>query len=193
MQFTPSALFAPRDQVMAVHRRSRDAHDAVALLTRAGFDGRSLAIVGSRCPFAADTASAGGWRNGLERWSRDGLAWGLLWIATGAVAARALPANAATLAVMLLAGAALALAHAAFVAWRVAPAAEPSAAWHRPGRSYGSHDADLAAGRLLVVVRGSRGELALARDVLAHAGSEALADADRQQPGVDLEGADLRA
>lgn len=182
MRSTLSAHFAPRDQVMAVHRHSRDAHDAVALLTQAGFDGRSLAIVGSRCPFAADTAAASGWRSGLERCSRDGLAWGLLWIAAAAIAARALPASSSTLAAMLLAGALLAVAHAAFVAWRVAPAAQASAAWHRPDRSYGAHDADLAAGRLLVVVRGSRGELALARDVLAcrrapaPGDSEALAD-----------------
>lgn len=171
----PLARFcSPVDPVVAIHDRPQDAHATLAALAGAGFPGAMLEIVGRGCPLRGPAIEAVGHEGGA-RWVGSSLAWAAIWLAFAGTAALALPAAPVALAVLLPAAAMLTLVHAAAVAWRVAPRRTAAASWQRPTRSYAAHDRDLDADRLLVVVRGSRSDVATARAILHGATAPASA------------------
>jgi hypothetical protein len=157
------SFFAPADRVVAVHDDSAAALAAIAALGGAGYPARMLAVVSRQCASRAPAARTG---DGLRRLAASGLVWGLLTPTLIVAAVAALPAHAvAPMSVLLVAAAAVAL-QAFLVAFAVAPAREATARWHGPLPAHGAYRAQLEADKLLVVVDGSRSEIALARTIL---------------------------
>ncbi len=167
MRFRLDALLKTVDPVVAVHQSRRDADASLAALRRAGYGRGMLMLVGQ----SGSTVDAEGLKNGLEagpqRWIESGTCWGLLWVAFTTAAVLLLPAGGTGFATLLMVGVVGLLLQMAVVARVVAPEGDSHAArtLASPLR-LAANDAP-ADWRFLVVVRGSRSDVALARDILA--------------------------
>jgi hypothetical protein len=164
---TAFALLFPRvDPVVAIHASHGDAQAAVARLGQAGFHGRMLGLVSERRP---SLAAMPGLQDAAHRplpWRASGSFWGGVWATVLVVGALTLPTSAAMLVATLLTAALILVVQTAVVAQAVAPEAGATATWSAPLPAHASHARDLAAHKLLVVVNGSRSEIALARQIL---------------------------
>jgi hypothetical protein len=157
------SFLAPTDRVVAVHDDSAAALAAIETLGGAGYPARMLAVVSRQCASRAPADRPG---DGLRGLAASGLLWGLLTPALIVAAVAALPAHVvAPMPVLLVAVLAVAL-QACFVAFAVAPSREAKARWHAPLPVHGAYRAQLDADKLLLVVDGSRSEIALARTIL---------------------------
>lgn len=166
MRFALGTLIKPIDPVVSVHPCGRDADAAVAALRRAGYGDRMVSVVG-QTDSSPDPGSLMRRVPGTApHWAASGMGLGLLWaLFTAAVAVLHPAGGTAFVALVTLAALALVL-QAAVVAQIVAPGrCLPS------DRSTGSALPSAVAGqrpwRFLVVVHGSRSEVALARDIVA--------------------------
>ena len=166
MRFALDTLIKPIDPVVSVHRSGRDADAAVAALRRAGYGDRMVSVVG-QTDSSPDPGSLMRRVPGTApHWAASGLGLGLLWALFTATVAVLQPAG-GTAFVALVTMAALALVvQAAVIAQVVAAGRCPPS-----DRSTGSVPASTVAGqrpwRFLVVVHGSRSDVALARDIVA--------------------------
>ncbi|MEP6503159.1 MAG: hypothetical protein ABJD97_07515 [Betaproteobacteria bacterium] len=159
-----STLFPPVDSVVAVHDSTAAAEAAIQYLGRAGYESRMLAVVSG--PDAARPAASTPRRGRVERWGTSGGLWGLLWIAfalAGAalLAGGALPVGAIPLAAALLLAAQVAIASSSLV-----PEPATRAAWQAPAARHARYASELAGDGVLLMVNGSRSEIALARTLL---------------------------
>ena len=155
------ALFPTADPVVAV-RPSRGAAEAtLTLLARAGYGRRMLGVIDDAGRTVVRPADAP--VGAALRWGASGWFWGALWAILAVAAAFALPLGGATSGALLMAGALTLVLQTSIVARAVAPEREG----HAPAAA--PRIADLAAvpARFLIVVRGSRSEISLARLLLA--------------------------
>ena len=167
MRFRLDALLKTVDPVVAVHQSRRDADASLAALRRAGYGRGMLTLVAQN----GSTVDADGLKNGLgagpRRWIESGTCWGLLWVAFTTAAVFLLPAGGTGFATLLMMGVLGLLLQTAVVARVVAPERDSHAARTLASpRHVAANDAP-ADWRFLVVVRGSRSDVALARTILA--------------------------
>ena len=167
MRFLLDALFKPVDPVVAVHQSRRDADESLAALRRAGYGRGMVTLVGQSGSTMATDGLTAGPRTGLLRWVTSGTCWGLLWAAFTTAAVLVLPAGGSGVSTLLTIGVLGLLLQTAIVAHVVAPerdsaAARPVASPSQTAENNGRQD-----WRFLVLVRGSRSDIALARAILA--------------------------
>jgi hypothetical protein len=163
-----TALSTPIDPVVAVHASSEDADATVRRLGQAGYGRGMLAVVGQGHAtrdgerFPKELASAP-WN-----WATSGLAWGGLWAACTALATLAMPRSGMGFAILAVLGAVSLVLHVWF-AWRVVALAPiPTGGIPAERQVSGGRRGCARACQFLVLVRGSRSEIALARTILAH-------------------------
>ena len=167
MHFRLDTLLKTADPVVAVCQSRRDADTSLAALRRAGYRHGMLTLVGqSGSTLDADGLAAGP-GTGPLRWVESGTCWGLLWTAFTAAAVLLLPAGGPGFAALLTAGVLGLLLQTAIVARAVAPEREGYAGQAVAGTLQPGGNDDRADWRFLVVVRGSRSDIALARAILA--------------------------
>jgi hypothetical protein len=160
-----ATLFAPADTVVAVHESVADVETAVKLLGQAGYPGRMLGVVARQCPLrAVINETDRGW---LRRWSATGAFWGAAWIVIAVADSMLLARNVLPFGMILMSGALMLAMQTALVCWSVAPERSTKASWHASSQPAHPYRQELAANRLLLVVKGSRSEVALARSLLA--------------------------
>jgi hypothetical protein len=159
-----TALRVPTDPVVAVHDNRSGAERSVHILGSAGFHSRMLTVVSRQSPLRPSTVASGAGRG--SPWLCSGLFWGLCFAALTMAVTLALPASVLTPAILLLiVGLALAL-QVWIVRMAVAPEPAASASWHSSSPICHGYEGALAADKLLLVVDGSRSEIALARSLL---------------------------
>ena len=171
MRTLVATLFPPADPVVAIHDSTEEAQAAVDFLGRAGYPSRMLGVVAGPSAVghrpAAPTHPAG-WR-----WHASGTAWGLAWAVLALGAAALASSNAIPPGVLLLSGVLILAIQTAIVCSSVAPEQATRASWRAAAPSETSYAGELAAHRLLLVVSGSRSEIALARSLLRMRGASA--------------------
>ena len=157
----------PSDPVVAVHRSRSGADAAMHALAQAGFGNDMLELVGQRGDVPALARDIGKRTAPPWRGATPGLLLGALWTTFFAAATLAFPASEARLPLLLALGV-LVISLQAVLVRRVT---RPLAGRPHPAAPAGSHPpadaSDGSAWSFLVVVHGSRSEVALARDVLA--------------------------
>jgi hypothetical protein len=168
-----SALFAPADTVVAIHESVDEVETAVKFLGQAGYPGRMLGVVARECPLrSAIDETDRGW---LRRWSASGAFWGAAWIVIALADSMLLARSVLPFGMILVSGALMLAIQIALVCWSVAPERSTKAAWQASSPPAHPYRLALAENRLLLVVKGSRSEIALARSLLAmraaHAGT----------------------
>jgi len=168
MRFRLDALFKPVDPVVAAHASSRHADAAVAALRRAGYGSRMLSVVGQAASGAVldvDSLEASH-SPGAPHWAASGAGLGLLWALFTATVVVLHPSGAAAFVALIAMGVLTLALQAAVVAQVIAPA---QALTHdrEPGAPSASAPTDSPSWRFLVVVHGSRSDVALARAILA--------------------------
>ena len=159
-----SSLFSPVDPVVAVHDSAEQARAAIDCLGRAGFPSRMLAVVASRAPDAGEDiapAARSAWQ-----WPTSGTFWGLLWAALALVGAAVVARHALPPGMVLMIGALVLAIQTAVVSSCLAPERATQVAWRGSAPSDLPYASDLAANRMLLLVSGSRSEIALARYLL---------------------------
>jgi hypothetical protein len=166
-----SALFSPPETVVAVHDSADAADAAVKFLGRAGYPGRMLGIVARQCPLRATTGDFD--RSAFRRWCTSGAFWGAVWAAIALLDAWLLARNAAPFGAILAMGALLLAIQTAVVWASVAPERSTEASWQATSQLEHPYRLELAANKLLLVVKGSRSEVALARALLETRGTRA--------------------
>lgn len=160
-----SALFSPAETVVAVRDSVDAADDAVKFLGRAGYPGRMIGVVARQCPLR--TPIQDDERTALPCWISSGSFWGAVWVVVALASALLLARNVLPFAAILMTGALL-LAIQTAAAWSsVAPERATEASWRSETHPDDPYRRELAADKLLLVVRGSRSEIALARTLLA--------------------------
>jgi hypothetical protein len=158
------ALQTPADTVVAVHDTESAVESAVRILGNAGYHSRMLTIVGRQCPLrhaivAGSTGQGSAWR-------QSGMFWGLSLAALMSAAALVLPAAAlAPTSLLLVAGLVLAV-RTGVVGAAVAPEQTGGASWRSSSTGCRGYEDELAADKLLLIVDGTRSEVALARALL---------------------------
>jgi hypothetical protein len=166
MRFRFNALVKPVDPVVAAHASSRDADAAVAALRRAGFGGRMLSVVGQTGASVDLAGLARSPSRGAPHWAASGAGLGLLWALFTAIVVVLHPSGGAAFVALVTMGVLTLALQAAVMACVVTP--ERGLPRHRePGTLPASATNDGSSWRFLVVVHGSRSDVALARDILA--------------------------
>jgi len=163
MRFDLHALFKPADPVVAVHPSSRDADASLAVLQRAGFDRGDVSVVGQGGSRIDLTTLPTRRRADAPHWAASGTSLGLLWAAFTVASVVLLPSGGVAFAVLVTLGTFTLLLQAAVMRHVVA---------HAPVGAAGVSSPPLAghaspAWRFLVVVHGSRSDIALARALLS--------------------------
>lgn len=167
MRFQITYPCAPSDPVVAVHRSRSDADAAMRTLTRVGFGDDMLELIGQRgdgptFPRELVKPLARPWRG-----AAPGLLLGALWASFIVATTLALPANEARLPLLLALGI-LVLSLQAMLVRRVTRPRTSRMHPAAPVRPQPPRDTIKGpAWRFLVVVHGTRSEVALARDMLA--------------------------
>ncbi len=160
-----SAIFSPTETVVAVHDSADAADEAVKFLGRAGYPGRMLGIVARQCPPRVVIGDFE--RSTLRRWCTSGAFWGAVWVAIALLDAWLLAHNAVPSGTILMTAALLLAVQTAVVSSSVAPERSTEASWQSMPHPEHPYLRELAADKLLLVVKGSRSEVALARALLA--------------------------
>jgi hypothetical protein len=164
MRHLLSALRAPAATVVAVHDTESTVESDVRLLGSAGYDSRMLTIVGRQCPLrhcivAGSTGRGAAWRP-------SGMSWGLsLGMLVTAAALVLPPAALAPTSLLLVAGLVLAL-RVSVIGAALAPERTGRASWRSSSTGCRGYEDELAADKLLLIVEGTRSEVALARALL---------------------------
>jgi hypothetical protein len=164
-----SALFLPPETVVAVHDSADAADVAVKLLGRAGYPGRMIGVVARQCPLRA--AVEHGARAALPRWIASGAFWGAVWVAISVASALLLAHNVLPFGTLLMTGGLLMAIQITLVWSSVAPERSTEASWRSASHPDHPYRRELAADKLLLVVKGSRSDIALARTLLAMHGA----------------------
>ena len=159
-----SRLSGSIDPVVAVHDSAEQAKAAVELLGRAGYPSRMLGVVDGRSPPACTTGP-----DSLRpaRWRTSGTLWGLAWAACAVVGAAIIARQALPAGLILMVGALLLVIQTAIVRASLAPESSTQAAWRGARPSERGYASELAANKTLLVVSGSRSDIALARSLLS--------------------------
>ena len=159
-----SRFFTPADPVVAVHHSAEQASAAVDCLGRAGFTPGMLKVVAGRLPDAGHEAGPGAGPG--REWHTSGMFLGLLWAMLALAGAAVVAQHALPPGMVLLFGALVLAIQTAIVSSCLAPGRGTQASWSAcapPGNPYAG---ELAANRTLLLVSGSRSDIALARSVL---------------------------
>jgi hypothetical protein len=162
------ALYTPIDPVVTVHRSRGEADASLSALRCAGFRRGMLAVIGERRPDGDTRHIADEFGCQRSAWTDSGFLWGLLWAIAAVAAASAVPPGGSAFGLLLMAGALALVVHVAIVSRLVAP--ENDAPGLPPMRTSRRAEDPAASSpwRFVVVVRGSRSDIALARTILAH-------------------------
>lgn len=167
MRFRLDALLKPIDPVVAVHPSSRAADDSLAMLQRAGFHRSDLTVIGQGDSRTDLADLANGRRAGASHWAASGTGLGLLWAAFTIATVLLLPLGGAAFAALVTLGTLTLLLQAAVMSQVVAPASEAAATLATGSARSPVNGQGSQAWRFLVVVRGSRSDVALARALLS--------------------------
>lgn len=167
MRLCLDALFKAADPVVAVHHSRHDADASLEALRRCGYGRRMLTVVGQsgstldadRLPLRLGT--------GPLHWAASGLLWGMLWAAFTVAAVFLLPAGGSTFDGLMTIGALALVLQTAVVARIVAPERGDQAPLTDSTPTRVGDELRASPWRFLVVVRGTRSDIALARDILA--------------------------
>lgn len=165
MHLRLDAVIKPADPVVAAHVSRRDADAAVAALRRAGFGERMLSVIGQTGAGVDLDSLHASLSQGARHWAASGPALGLLWALFTAVVVLHPPGGAAF--VGLVTAGMLTLALQAAVMAQVVGRDQGVQDDAQPCVSPTIAANDSPSWRFLVVVHGSRSDVALARDILA--------------------------
>ena len=163
MRIRLDALIKPVDPVVAVHPSGRDADADVAALRNAGYGSRMLSVVGQTGPVVDLDSLRPCLSRSTPHWAASGTGLGLSWALFTAAVVVLHPVSGVALVTLVVLMLAL---QTAVMAQVVAPGRgllrerEPDA-WPAPATG------DTRSWRFLVLVHGSRSDVALARDILA--------------------------
>ena len=161
------ALSPATDPIVAVHRSRYDADTSLEALRRAGYDRSMLTVVGqsgTALDVAGVTQSLAPRR---QHWAASGACLGMLWAVISVAAVFLAPAGGMAFATLVALGALALLLQSAVMARIVAPERDgPGSIAAATPRQVPS-DRGTMPWHFLVVVRGSRSDIALARDILA--------------------------
>ena len=159
-----SSLFAPVDPVVAVRDSAEQAEAAIDRLGRAGFPSRMLAVVASHVPDPGEDIAPA--LLSVRQWLTSGMFWGMLWAALALIGAAVVARHVLPPGMVLMIGALLLGIQIAIVSWCLGPEGATQVAWRGSAPSDLPYAGDLAANRMLLLVSGSRSEIALARSLL---------------------------
>jgi hypothetical protein len=159
-----SRLFVPADPVVAIHDSDAQAKAAIDFLGRAGYTSRMLNVVDRRSPQSIRAAEPAG--RPARQWHTSGTVWGLIWSACALVGAAVVARQALPLGMILMVGALLLAIQTAIVRSCLAPEPATQAFRRGPQPSELPYAKELAENRTLLLVSGSRSEIALARSLL---------------------------
>ena len=165
-RFCPS-LFTPFDPVVGIHRSRGEADASLNALRNEGYGSNMLAVIGERRSDDDTGDIANDFGNVRSHWACSGLLWGLFWAGAAILAARIVPMGSGALGALLIAGALALVAQVAIVSRLIAPEANGAGL---TSMNASSRTEDLAPSldwRFVVLVRGSRSEIALAKAILA--------------------------
>jgi len=164
MRSFAATLFPPCDPVVAIHDTSEESDAAVRLLGRAGYPSRMLKVVAGE---GVDRRAA---HPPTTRPTRDlpssGAFWGVLWVALAMAGAASVARGLVAPGAMLVIGALVLAVQTAMLQSSVAPEAVTRATWHGPAPSELPYAGKLAENKILLLVSGSRSDIALARSLL---------------------------
>lgn len=160
-----SRFFTPVDPVVAVHDSAEQAKAAIARLGRAGFSSRMLKVVAGHLPDPDHEAASPA--RPVREWQTSGLFLGLLWAALALAGAAVVAQHALPPAMVLLLGALVLAIQTAIVHSCIVPERGPHASWSAFAPAGHPYAVELAANRTLLLVSGSRSDIALARSVLS--------------------------
>jgi len=160
-----SRLFTPVDPVVAVHDSAEQARAAIDRLGRAGFSSRMLKVVTGHLPDpgheVAPTARP------AREWHSSGAFLGLLWAALALAGAAVVAQHALPPAMVLLFGALVLAIQTAIMRSCLAQERGAHASFSASAPAWNPYANELAANRTLLLVSGSRSDIALARCVLS--------------------------
>ena len=160
-----SRLFTPVDPVVAVHDSAELAKAAIDRLGRAGFSSRMLKVVAGQLPDpgheVAPTART------AREWHTSGAFLGLLWATLALAGAAVVAQHALPPGMVLLFGALVLAIQTAIVHSCLAQERGTHASWSASAPAGNPYASELAANRTLLLVHGSRSDIALARSVLS--------------------------
>lgn len=160
-----SRLFTPVDPVVAVHDSAEQANAAIDRLGRAGFSSRMLKVVTGPLPDPGHEVAPA--TRPAREWHTSGAFLGLLWAALALAGAAVVAQHALPPGMVLLFGALVLAIQTAIVVSCLAPGEGTHASWSATAPAGNPYASELAANRTLLLVRGSRSDIALARCVLS--------------------------
>jgi hypothetical protein len=167
MRFRLDALFTAIDPVVAVYPSRHDADASLAALRRAGYGRGMLTVVGQSGPTRDVDGATKSLGPCTRHWAASGTFWGMLWTAFIVASVFLLPAGTTAFATLMTMGVLALMVQTAIVARVVAPERDgPDGIAAAPPRQTAS-DRGATPWRFLIVVRGSRSDIALARAILA--------------------------
>ncbi len=160
-----SRLFTPVDPVVAVHDSAEQAEAAIDRLGRAGFSPRMLKVVAGHLPDpgheVAPTARP------AREWHTSGAFLGLLWATLALAGAAVVAQHALPPGLVLLFGGLVLAIQTAIVHSCLTQERGTHASWSACAPAGIPYASELAANRTLLLVSGSRSDIALARSVLS--------------------------
>ena len=178
-----SALFPAVDPVVAVRRSRAEADACLQALRSAGYGHCMLTVIAERRTDGVGRAIPDEFA--ARPWLRadSGLLWGLLWAAAAAATVRTVPIGGGASGMLLLAGALALVIQVAIVSRLVAPEHDRPVEAPMTPRLL-EDPAASSDWRFVVIVRGARSEIALARTILAHCRSVQAVPSQPVMPGV---------
>ena len=166
MRFRFDALFTEIDPVVAAHSSRGDADASLAALRRAGYGRDMLAVVGQGPSTPDIEGMAKDLGSAAQHWAASGVFWGMLWTAFIVMAVFLLPAGGMAFAALLTMGALALVLQTAVVARVVRPERDSRGDVATLALQRTASGQDVTPWSFLVVVRGSRSDIALARAIL---------------------------
>jgi hypothetical protein len=167
MRFRFDKFFTAPDPVVAIHGSRIDADLSLAALARAGYGRDMLAVIGESGGIGEAERLTRTLRAERTHWAASGVLWGLAWAVFTTAATWALPAGGTGVAALIALGTLALVLQTAVVARLVTPRQALNGQVHGVASRPATIVGEAPAWRFLVVVRGSRSDIALAKAVLA--------------------------
>ncbi len=163
------SLANPDDPVVAVHATHAGAEAAVKALRQAGFDLKTVSIVGKGCSTEAHALGFYTVGDRVRAWGASGGLWGAAWGMLLGSAVFVMPPLGIVAAAGPITAALVAALEGAVVVGGVSALSAALASVGLPHDQALKYEADIAADRFLLIVHGTQEEVARARAILAAA------------------------
>jgi hypothetical protein len=167
MRFRFDKLFPAVDPIVAVHASRTDADASLAALARAGYGRDMLAVIGESGGVGQAARLTRTLAAERPHWAASGILWGLAWAVFTTAATLAMPAGGTGFAALVTLGTLALVLQTAVVSRVIAPRSAVHLQAHGAPSRPTTLPGEAPAWRFLVVVRGSRSDIALAKAVLA--------------------------